>query len=91
MIETAPADGGSRFAANLSIHRKGELGPHITLLHGFPTSSMDYAGVIDELAKKHIVLAFDHLGFGDSDKPTSHRYSAFENADFTEAVWAKAY
>ncbi len=33
------------------------------------------------------VLAFDFLGFGDSDKPRRWRYSIHQQADLTEAVW----
>jgi len=33
------------------------------------------------------VLCFDFLGFDDSDKPCAHRYSIFEQADLTEALW----
>jgi pimeloyl-ACP methyl ester carboxylesterase len=53
----------------------------VLLLHGFPTSSWDYAGIIDRLADKRRLVAFDLLGFGLSDKPADHGYSIFEHAD----------
>jgi pimeloyl-ACP methyl ester carboxylesterase len=31
---------------------------------------------------------FDMLGFGDSDKPSRHDFSAFEQADIVEALWS---
>jgi len=59
----------------------------VTLLHGFPSSSHDWALVVPALAATHRVLTLDLLGFGDSDKPPGHRYSLFEQADLVEEVW----
>jgi pimeloyl-ACP methyl ester carboxylesterase len=64
-------------------------GPWLTLLHGFPTSSWDWAKVVAALEARHRVLAFDFLGFGDSDKPRRHRYTILEQADLTEALWSR--
>lgn len=61
--------------------------PWLTLLHGFPTCSWDYARIAPGLENSSRVLAFDFLGFGDSDKPRSFPYSLFLQADVTEAVW----
>lgn len=46
-----------------------ELGPPVLVLHAFPTSSFDFAGVVDELARHRRVLLPDLLGFGLSAKP----------------------
>jgi pimeloyl-ACP methyl ester carboxylesterase len=62
-------------------------GPWLTLIHGFPTSSWDWAPVAPALAKLYRMLTFDLLGFGDSDKPSGHDWSAFEQADIIEALW----
>lgn len=62
-------------------------GSWLTLLHGFPTSSWDWAPVAPALERRFRVLAFDFLGFGDSDKPRRHRYSVLEQADLAEALW----
>ena len=62
-------------------------GPWLTLLHGFPTSSWDWAKVADALGPRHRLLAFDFLGFGDSDKPRDHDYSIHEQANLTQALW----
>ncbi|GAA4285759.1 alpha/beta hydrolase [Georgenia daeguensis] len=43
--------------------------PTLVLLHGFPTSSHMYRGLMAELAGEYHVLAPDHLGFGASDAP----------------------
>jgi pimeloyl-ACP methyl ester carboxylesterase len=63
-------------------------GPVVTLLHGFPTSSYDWAGVVPALtAAGWRVLSLDFLGFGDSDKPARHRYAITEQTDLVEQVW----
>lgn len=64
-------------------------GPWLTMLHGFPTSSWDWAKVAPALAAQHRLLAFDLLGFGDSDKPAGHDWSAFEQADIVAALWRR--
>lgn len=67
--------------------RPAGSGPWLTFLHGFPTSSWDWAKVAPVLARRFRVLCFDFLGFGDSDKPRRHSYSILEQADLTEALW----
>src|SRR5213080_3993775 len=69
--------------------RAAGSGPWLTLLHGFPTSSWDWARVAQILEPSFRVLAFDFLGFGDSDKPRRHEYSIVEQADLTEALWGR--
>jgi pimeloyl-ACP methyl ester carboxylesterase len=64
-------------------------GPWLTLLHGFPTSSWDWAWVAPTLERRFRLLAPDFLGFGDSDKPTRHAYSIFEQADLVQALWRR--
>lgn len=44
--------------------------PVIVLLHGFPTSSFMFRGLIPALAGRYRVIAPDHLGFGLSDAPS---------------------
>src|SRR5262249_62054689 len=69
--------------------RTAGSGPWLTLLHGFPTSSWDWAAVARLLEPTFRVLAFDFLGFGDSDKPRDHEYSIDEQADLTEVLWRR--
>jgi pimeloyl-ACP methyl ester carboxylesterase len=64
-------------------------GPSMTLLHGFPSSSHDWAKVAPALAEHHALLLFDFLGFGASAKPAEHAYSLHEQADLVEAMWAR--
>lgn len=65
-------------------------GPSMTLLHGFPSSSHDWAKLAPVLSAGHSLLMPDFLGFGASEKPTEHRYSLLEQAALVEAVWARA-
>jgi pimeloyl-ACP methyl ester carboxylesterase len=64
-------------------------GPGVTLLHGFPSSSYDWAKLAPELAATHSLLALDFLGFGASEKPAEHTYSLHEQADIVQALWAR--
>ena len=66
--------------------RHGGAGPRLLLIHGFPTSSVDWAPVWPKLTERFEVLAFDLLGFGLSAKPRGHRYRIAEQADLAEAV-----
>src|SRR5690348_16948702 len=77
-------------AHTLFVRQDGPVdGAPITLLHGFPTSSHDWAPVLPFLVGMQFrVTTFDFLGFGASDKPRRHRYSLLEQADLVEAVWA---
>ncbi|MGB5267804.1 MAG: alpha/beta fold hydrolase, partial [Polyangiales bacterium] len=48
----------------------GELDkPAIFLIHGFPTSSWDWAPIWSALHESYRLVALDMLGFGFSDKP----------------------
>lgn len=66
--------------------RRGGTGPRLLLIHGFPTSSVDWAPMWPMLTSRFEVLAFDLLGLGFSDKPRGHRYRVHEQADLAEAV-----
>jgi pimeloyl-ACP methyl ester carboxylesterase len=73
---------------SIFVRRMG-AGPAMTLLHGFPSSSHDWAKVAPALAERHALLLPDFLGFGASDKPADHDYSLTEQADLVEALWAR--
>ncbi len=64
-------------------------GPSMTLLHGFPSSSHDWARIAPGLGESHSLLMCDFLGFGASDKPADHDYSIHEQADLVQALWAR--
>ncbi|MEA2140028.1 MAG: hypothetical protein QOC91_127 [Solirubrobacteraceae bacterium] len=87
--------GGERVALALGdeqreifVRRLGS-GPSMTLLHGFPSSSHDWAKVAPALAERYALLMPDFLGFGASEKPAEHEYSLHEQADLVEALWAR--
>lgn len=69
--------------------RRAGAGPTMTLLHGFPSSSHDWAEVLPLLCDEHELLLFDFLGFGASEKPVEHDYSIHEQADLVEAIWER--
>jgi pimeloyl-ACP methyl ester carboxylesterase len=88
--------GGERVLLTVGGHqrtvflRRDGQGTTMTLLHGFPSSSHDWAKVVPSLAERHALLLFDFLGFGASEKPEDHDYTLHEQADLVEAVWAHA-
>jgi pimeloyl-ACP methyl ester carboxylesterase len=69
--------------------RRTGAGPSMTLLHGFPSSSHDWAKVAPALSQRYALLMPDILCFGASPKPADHTYSLHEQADLVEALWAQ--
>jgi pimeloyl-ACP methyl ester carboxylesterase len=75
---------------SLSVHdypgrgAEGEK-PPLVLMHGFPDSVRLYDQLIPELKGRRIV-AFDFLGWGDSDKPHPHDYTFAEQERELDAV-----
>ena len=64
-------------------------GPVLLVIHGFPTSSWDFAPMWDELTSRFRVIAPDLLGFGFSDKPRDYDYSVVDAASQCEALCKK--
>jgi len=67
------------------VYERGD-GPAVLLLHGFPTSSYDWLGVIDGLAQGFRCIALDFPGYGLSNKPAAYSYSLFQQTDVVEAL-----
>lgn len=69
--------------------RCGDGAETIILVHGFPTSSYDYARSHGLLEKDFCVVMFDHVGFGFSDKPAGpeYIYSIFTAAENALELW----
>jgi pimeloyl-ACP methyl ester carboxylesterase len=65
-----------------------ERHPPLLVLHGFPTSSFDYAAVLDGLRQGRRVLLIDMLGYGLSAKPDRH-YTMALQADLAAAFVAQ--
>jgi pimeloyl-ACP methyl ester carboxylesterase len=62
LAERVAVDGGE-----IAWRRTGD-GPPLVLVHGTPWSSWSWRHVVPELADRHLVYAFDLLGFGASEK-----------------------
>ena len=51
---------------------KGDV---ILFVHGTPSWSFEYRNIIKDLSANYRCIAFDHIGFGLSDKPADYDYS----------------
>src|SRR3954453_12671595 len=58
-------------------------GPPVVLLHGNVVTAEDWvlSGVLDRVAGRHRVVAFDRPGYGHSDRPRGSAWTAAEQAD----------
>ncbi|HEV2213245.1 MAG TPA: alpha/beta hydrolase [Gammaproteobacteria bacterium] len=71
--------------------------PVVLLLHGFPTSSRMFQGLMPLLADRYHLIAPDYPGFGLSDAPAEDKFAyTFDHItqvmdDFTEALGLKHY
>jgi len=68
-------------------YREGSSDVFICFLHGYPTSSLDYAHLIDRIPGDYHVIAHDHLGFGRSDKPIQNEYLLTDQADLSLGLY----
>lgn len=66
---------------------EGERHEPLLVVHGFPTSSFDFAPVVDHLARHRRVVLCDLLGFGLSSKP-DRSYTMALQADVVQTVTA---
>ena len=58
---------------NMFVIEEGSGQETLIFIHGFPTSSFDYARSLQYFTQSHKVVLFDHIGFGFSDKPNQVR------------------
>ena len=58
--------------------------PVLLLVHGFPTSSIDWFDVVDTLSADHRVCLVDFPGFGFSDKPAGEQYTLTRDAELLD-------
>jgi len=58
--------------------------PPLVLVHGFPTSSIDWFEVAELLSDRYRICAMDFPGYGFSDKPLGWGYSLARDAEVLE-------
>jgi pimeloyl-ACP methyl ester carboxylesterase len=58
--------------------------PTLLLVHGFPTSSVDFFDVADRLSERFHVCGLDFPGYGFSEKPRGWGYSLARDAELVE-------
>ncbi len=63
--------------------------PVLVILHGYPTSSLDFESVLPSLADHFRVILHDHPGFGLSEKPVEYSYSLMEQAEIAAMLWTQ--
>lgn len=81
---------GGEAVAVVDIPASGpEDGPPLLVLHGFPTSSVDFLPVTAGLSQRRRVVLLDLPGYGLSAKP-DRAYSLFDQADVVAAVASQA-
>lgn len=80
---TDPANAGRRLRVFYTCLGEASK-PSMLLLHGFPTSSIDYRLLAQELQADYRVCTLDFPGYGLSDKPSNARYTL---ADDARLVW----
>jgi pimeloyl-ACP methyl ester carboxylesterase len=68
---------------------KGEGSP-VVLLHGNTLLLQDFigSGLVDQLAQRHRVIAFDRPGFGYSERPRDRLWTAQAQAALLARAWA---
>jgi pimeloyl-ACP methyl ester carboxylesterase len=60
--------------------------PTLLLLHGYPTTSIDWLYMRDELEQRFHIIAPDYIGYGLSAKPVSFPYSISSQVDMIEQL-----
>ena len=76
------------------VHASGPKGKEgVLVVHGYPGSSWDFAGVVGPVSEKTRIVVPDMVGFGHSDTPLTgtfkDNFSLLKQADLYEAVAAK--
>ena len=84
-----PPDGGAAAVEIFHVELGDADAPVLLLIHGWPTSSIDWYGVADQLSGAYRVCALDFPGYGFSDKPAGWGYSLGRDADLIEHYLAE--
>ena len=80
-FEWRPARGPDQSVRVFHAELGNDDAPVLVLLHGFPTSSIDWSDVVERLSETHRVCLLDFPGYGFSDKPGDWPYSLFLDAE----------
>jgi pimeloyl-ACP methyl ester carboxylesterase len=79
-----PRSGDAAEVQVFHVEQGAAAAPPLVLVHGFPTSSIDWVEVADLLSDRYRVCAMDFPGFGFSDKPLGWGYSLQRDAEVLE-------
>jgi pimeloyl-ACP methyl ester carboxylesterase len=80
----APRSGDAAEVQVFHVELGDAAAPPLVLVHGFPTSSIDWFEVAERLSDRYRVCAMDFPGFGFSDKPHGWGYSLMRDAEVLE-------
>ncbi len=80
----SPAGGDAAEVQIFHVELGDENAPPLLLVHGFPTSSIDWFEFAELLSDRYRVCALDFPGFGFSDKPLGWGYSLVRDAELLE-------
>ena len=69
-----------------TVDEGAEFDTAVVLIHGFPTSSMDWEPMWPTLSQQFRVVTLDMWGFGFSEKPNKRCYSIHQQADLFETL-----
>jgi pimeloyl-ACP methyl ester carboxylesterase len=79
-----PSEGGASPVQVFHVEMGDRDAPVLLLIHGWPTSSIDWFEVAHELSGRFRVCALDFPGYGFSDKPQGWGYSLVRDAELIE-------
>ena len=84
-----PGDGAAAEVGIFHVEMGDPEAPVLALVHGFPTSSIDWFEVAGPLSERFRVCAIDFPGYGFSDKPRGWGYSLQRDADLLDHYLAE--
>jgi len=85
----SPAEGGVDPVQVFHVELGDPQAPALSLVHGFPTCSVDWFEVAERLAERFRVCALDFPGYGFSDKPRGWGYSLQRDAELLDHYLAE--
>ena len=84
-----PAEGNASPVEIFHVEMGGPGAPVLLLIHGWPTSSIDWYEVASQLSARFRVCALDFPGYGFSDKPQGWGYSLTRDEELIEFYLSK--